>query len=194
MTGEPPALLILKPEPLLPLPLLQVGVLVGHAAGGRELVLEALRTPDHEGLAAASLDGGTAVAGAQRSGRKSTGGSGSSSAAPALRIDAEWVSEHAAQVARLLPGGLSICGVYVACPVASLGASTGALVALLGELQEEVGGEAVAPSLVLHVDMPSGRLALKEQRAGESTLQPCEVKSSDVRGQLVTLVARWVGD
>ncbi|KAM8728887.1 protein odr-4 homolog isoform 1-T1 [Acanthopagrus schlegelii] len=61
------------------------GLLIGQSSTQRDFVIMATRTPQREESAAAA---------------------GSS-------VDKEWVTEHARQVSRMLPGGLSVLGVFI---------------------------------------------------------------------------------
>ncbi|KAM6920371.1 protein odr-4 homolog isoform 2-T5 [Lycodopsis pacificus] len=61
------------------------GLLIGQSSTQREFVVKATRTPQREESAAAA---------------------GNS-------LDKEWVTEHARQVSRMLPGGLSVLGVFI---------------------------------------------------------------------------------
>nr|XP_020480734.1 protein odr-4 homolog [Monopterus albus] len=61
------------------------GLLIGQSSTQRDFVLMATRTPQKEG----------------------------STAGTANCMDKEWVAEHARQVSRMLPGGLSILGVFI---------------------------------------------------------------------------------
>ncbi|CAL8276860.1 unnamed protein product [Lota lota] len=62
------------------------GLLIGQSSGQRDFVVMATRTPQRE---ACSLTPGSQD-----------------------RLDMEWINEHARQVSRMLPGGLSVLGVF----------------------------------------------------------------------------------
>ncbi|XP_068458013.1 protein odr-4 homolog isoform X2 [Clinocottus analis] len=61
------------------------GLLIGQSSTQREFVVTATRTPQREESPAAAGDS----------------------------VDKEWVTEHARQVSRMLPGGLSVLGVFI---------------------------------------------------------------------------------
>ncbi|GAA6227551.1 protein odr-4 homolog [Lates japonicus] len=61
------------------------GLLIGQSSSQRDFVIMATRTPQKE----------------------------ESTAAPGTSLDKEWVTEHARQVSRMLPGGLSVLGVFI---------------------------------------------------------------------------------
>lgn len=61
------------------------GLLIGQSSAQRDFVVMATRTPQRE---------------------ESTGSAGNS-------VDKDWVTEHARQVSRMLPGGLSVLGVFI---------------------------------------------------------------------------------
>ncbi|XP_056597235.1 protein odr-4 homolog [Triplophysa dalaica] len=71
------------------------GLLVGQSSPQRDFVVLAVQTPhrESEGPAKASTRG-----------------------SPLDDIDVEWVTEHARQVSRMLPGGLSILGLFLVTP------------------------------------------------------------------------------
>lgn len=144
--------------------------------------MQLVRSPDVDGAKPVSLSGGAAAGGAAgKKGKAGPGGGG------ALRLDEEWVVEHAAQVARLLLGGLDVLGLYVLCPEASLVASAGALVGAAREVLAAVRDKA-APPLLLHIDSVTGNLAAKECSAsGPASLKPCELKATAVLANLMTL-------
>ncbi|KAM3603891.1 uncharacterized protein V6R79_003631 [Siganus canaliculatus] len=61
------------------------GLLIGQSSAQRDFVVVATRTPERE----------------------------ESTSAPGNSVDKEWVTEHARQVSRMLPGGLSVLGVFI---------------------------------------------------------------------------------
>uniref|UniRef100_A0A3Q4M4W8 Protein odr-4 homolog n=1 Tax=Neolamprologus brichardi TaxID=32507 RepID=A0A3Q4M4W8_NEOBR len=61
------------------------GLLIGQSSTQRDYVVMAIRTPQKEESAAAARNS----------------------------VDKEWVTEHARQVSRMLPGGLSVVGVFI---------------------------------------------------------------------------------
>ncbi|XP_029380777.1 protein odr-4 homolog isoform X2 [Echeneis naucrates] len=61
------------------------GLLIGQSSAQKDFVIMATRTPQRE----------------------------ESTSAPANSLDKEWVTEHARQVSRMLPGGLSILGIFI---------------------------------------------------------------------------------
>jgi hypothetical protein len=117
-------------ERLEPADAAEVGLIVGKQRGasarGAELALACVPTPP-------CADGGLAIAvrvvgggGGGGGGKKGSGGGGASSSSSqpslsSLTLDAEWIAEHARQVARMLPGGLSILGIFVFCPDGAFG-------------------------------------------------------------------------
>lgn len=145
---------------------------------GRASIVQLVRSPDVDGAKPVSLPGGGA---AGKRGKAGGGGAG------ALRLDEEWVVEHAAQVARLLLGGLDVLGLYVLCPEASLAASAGGLVGAAREVLAALRAKGAAP-LLLHIDSVTGKLAAKEcSAAGPASLKPCELKTAAVLANLMTL-------
>ncbi|CDQ93833.1 unnamed protein product [Oncorhynchus mykiss] len=74
------------------------GLLIGQSSSQRDFVVLAVRTPqkDTEGQGSPSV----------------SRGAGNS----LERLDVEWVTEHARQVSRMLPGGMSVIGVFLVTP------------------------------------------------------------------------------
>ncbi|XP_066535908.1 protein odr-4 homolog isoform X2 [Hoplias malabaricus] len=71
------------------------GLLIGQSSAQKDYVVLAVKTPV----------------------RESEGGSeGRRVSSPLEDIDAEWVSEHARQVSRMLPGGVSVLGLFLITP------------------------------------------------------------------------------
>ncbi|KAF5841529.1 olfactory receptor 4-like-domain-containing protein [Dunaliella salina] len=109
----------------------QVGLVVGkHNVGSRDLLLGLIKTPAQDGqealLASSSASSANVTAPTNSSSssskqgkKKGAGGSGGVGATPQpavnLTLDTDWVVEHAAQVSRMLPGGLAVLGLYVFC-------------------------------------------------------------------------------
>uniref|UniRef100_A0A8C7JIX9 Protein odr-4 homolog n=1 Tax=Oncorhynchus kisutch TaxID=8019 RepID=A0A8C7JIX9_ONCKI len=74
------------------------GLLIGQSSSQRDFVVLAVRTPqkDTEGQGSPSV----------------SRGAGNS----LEHLDVEWVTEHARQVSRMLPGGMSVIGVFLVTP------------------------------------------------------------------------------
>lgn len=99
----------------------EVGLVVGRlAVGSRDVVVALVPTPgDSEG----GGGGGVVVPDVSSKAKGKKGKGGQAAGGPAVRalnVDAEWVAEHAAAVGRMLPGGLSVVGVYAFCAEAAL--------------------------------------------------------------------------
>ncbi|XP_067109457.1 protein odr-4 homolog isoform X1 [Osmerus mordax] len=77
------------------------GLLIGQSAPQRDYVVLAARTPPRD-----------------QTGEGRGQASGATAAGTSLdhETDVEWVSEHARQVSRMLPGGLSVVGVFLLTP------------------------------------------------------------------------------
>ncbi|KAL4424038.1 hypothetical protein ABPG75_001339 [Micractinium tetrahymenae] len=168
----------------------EVGALVGRVAAGRDLVLQAIRAPERDGVEPVSVTAGSSASSA---GKK--GGGGKAGKAPAgsggagLQLDEDWVLEHAAMLERILPGGLDIVGFYVLCPAAAFVGAAAALAGLVCAASKELSGARDLPSLlVLHMDSVTGALTLRE--AGFGQLRPADVKLAGVADQMVTLQSR----
>lgn len=77
------------------------GLLLGQSAAQKDFVVLAVRTPQRD-----------SQGDEKRGPNSSASGAGSS----LDELDVEWVTEHARQVSRMLPGGLSVLGVFLLTP------------------------------------------------------------------------------
>lgn len=103
-----------------------------------------------------------------------------------LEFDTEWISEHACQLGRILPGGLCVLGVYVFCESAAFQGSQSALTGLLAQIENSTMlGKKESIRLVVHVDAGRGVLSAKEKDGSSSTLKPCDVKNSSLLTEMV---------
>jgi hypothetical protein len=103
-----------------------------------------------------------------------------------LEFDSEWIGEHACQLARILPGGLSVLGVYVFCELNAFQASQTVLSGLLKQIESEmVHAKPGSASLVVHVDASRGICSAKEKDG--VTLKPCDAKNSSLMTEMVEL-------
>jgi hypothetical protein len=145
----------------------QIGLLVGRTTSNKDYILETIVSPNQDGQSPIIT---------------STRKPGSS-----LKLDSDWVIEHAAQVARLLPGGLAVQGLYFSCPEPLFSSSSQLIFRLLIAMKKELKSIVVIDNpLVLHIDSNSKKLTIKEcprssnsssSGASSSQLKPCEVKS-----------------
>eukprot|EP00877_Chromochloris_zofingiensis_P003023 jgi/Chrzof1/12721/Cz07g05060.t1 len=100
----------------------QVGVLVGKpAVGSRDILLAAIRTPSQEGqqevLTVVTSAAGPATGSAKgKKGSSASAKTKSSGPQVAIHIETDWLTEHARQVYRMLPGGLAVLGLYLFAP------------------------------------------------------------------------------
>ena len=97
----------------------------------------------------------------------------------ATTLDADWMLAHAAQVSRMLPGGIVILGVYVLAPNAKLSSMEPKLQLLLGSLLKQLppaGAESNPAALLLPID--AKKASCKALLPGGARLQPLEIKST----------------
>ena len=99
-----------------------------------------------------------------------------------LDVDVEWVCEHACQLARILPGGLSILGLYVLCDARAFSPKSFEGLLKLMNSQIIAAGSSHA-SIVIHIDSVRGVLSAKEQDG--SLFKPCEVQNSSLLTEMV---------
>ncbi|GLI61311.1 hypothetical protein VaNZ11_003666 [Volvox africanus] len=160
---------------LLQQPCPEIGLLVGKSSAGSSKVslYGTIKTPCQEGLDPITVSGtgacaGPAAGGSSKAGKKAGSGTrtgtGASPTGVAVTLDIDWISEHAMQVARMLPGGLSVLGIYVFCPDAAYNTAVPQLCTLLVSLAafclpKLAGGD--AHLLLLHIDASSRKQALR---------------------------------
>jgi len=215
----------------------------GGGGGGRaDLALACVPTPplpDGGGPAiavrVAGADGGAGASSGGGGGGKRGGGGGAAGAGggagasssqqssqnkqnpplSSLALDADWTAEHARQVARMLPGGLSVLGLYVFCPDGAFSAAgapalRAAAAALAGALA--LPAREARAVLLLHgdcspsaarqhslraVDVSGGAsVAAAEAASAAAPLRPADLKfgPSWAGGQLVALRCRHAFD
>ncbi|GIL73792.1 hypothetical protein Vretimale_5347 [Volvox reticuliferus] len=170
---------------LLQQPCPEIGLLVGKNAAGssKASLYGTIKTPCQEGLDPILVSGtgagaGPAAGGSSKAGKKAGSGTrtgpGASPAGVTVILDLDWISEHARQVARMLPGGLSVLGLYVFCPDAAYTAAVPQLCTLMASLAAfcvpKPAAAAAAASgapagdshlLLLHIDASSRKQVLR---------------------------------
>lgn len=148
---------------------LEVGVLVGRLGTSRDHILFLVKTPAQDGEQPVAAEDGVA-------------------SMSAVTLRNEWISEHAAQVTRMLPGGIAVMGAYL---LASEKAFTGAAPQLCG-LAKALRAEAGDDSLLLHIDAATGKTSLKEYAGGAPSgaagLKPVELRFVALRQAFQTLL------
>lgn len=111
-------------------------------------------------------------------------------------IDANWMLEHAAQVARMLPGGVAVLGCYVFAAQAKLAKSEATLLPMLATVAKRLDASLTERQAVL-VLLPSDAKkatcrALTVASPGKA--QPVELKLEKAPPSLVCLAADWTVD
>ncbi|GLC34875.1 hypothetical protein PLESTB_001173200 [Pleodorina starrii] len=165
----------------------EVGLLVGkHATGAKALLYGTIKTPSQEQLEPIVVAGGAGPPAGGQAARRRAGGPAAGGGGAAVSLEVEWITEHARQVARMLPGGLSVLGLYVFCPEAAYSVAAPQLCALLaglaaaclsptgtattaaGDAAAAAGGDAQQQQqhqqpylLLLHIDSTSRKQALR---------------------------------
>ncbi|KAI8103953.1 hypothetical protein M9435_006479 [Picochlorum sp. BPE23] len=150
----------------------EVGILIGRRTSSKDFVLQFIATPEEEeGHGAVRVVGG-------RSGKSSS----------SLEFDTEWISEHACQLGRILPGGLCVLGVYVFCESGAFQSSQSALAGLLAQIENTmILGKKDMVNLIVHVDAGRGVLSAKEKDGAGSMLKPCDLKNSSLLTEMVEI-------
>ena len=111
-------------------------------------------------------------------------------------LDAEWMLEHAAQVARMLPGGLAVIGCYLFAAGSKKVTSEATLLPLLSTLAKRL-DPSVAERQALLLLMPSDakKVTCRALSAAAPTkMQPFELKMSHAPPQLCCFSADWAID
>ena len=165
---------------------LKVGILVGRRTANKDFILQLVRTPEEEeGQAALRLlDSSSQSFGARKVANKSN---------KKIKLDNEWIVEHACQLARILPGGLSVLGVYAACTSEPFQNSQAEFVSLLKEINKElpivVGSKPVQADILIHLDSLKAILTGKE--LADSNFKPCNLKNSSLLADMVEIQCKY---
>ena len=126
----------------------ETGLLIAHHGAKVDTILRLVPTPSADGKSAATA------------------------------LDADWMLAHAAQVSRMLPGGIVVLGVYILAPNAKLSSMEPKLQLLLGSLLKQLppaGPEANPAALLLPTD--AKKASCKALLPGAARLQPLEIKA-----------------
>lgn len=162
----------------------QVGLLVGRSGGAsRDLLLAAIPTPHQDGAPACTATAAISTPPSTSKSPKSGGKGKVAGPQVAVQLAEGWVCEHAHQVARMLPGGLSVLGAYLFAPDSGYQSAVTSLCGILegiaGASTAAVPG-AAADVLLLHASSTNRKLALRSASAASalssSSLSPCELK------------------
>jgi len=165
---------------------LKVGILVGRRTANKDFILQLVRTPEEEeGQAALRLlDSSSASSSARKIANKIS---------KKIELDNEWIVEHACQLARILPGGLSVLGVYAACPSEPFQNSQAEFVSLIKEINKElpivIGSKPVHADILIHLDSLKAVLTGKE--LADSIFKPCNLKNSSLLTDMVEIQCKY---
>jgi hypothetical protein len=141
---------------------LETGLLVGQVGGKADALLRLVPTPPQE------------------------------DAAGGATIDAKWMLQHAAQVARMLPGGIAVMGCYVFAANAKLAKVESMLQSTLAAIAKRLDAS-VAERQALLLLMPSDakKTTCRALAAGAGArVQPFELKTSATPPQVRRLTRR----
>lgn len=142
----------------------EVGLLLGRlSVGSKDVVLLTCRTPDQEGEPAFTATAPSAGASTAKKGGAKPRGSG---AGVSAELDVDWVCEHALQVSRMLPGGVSVVGLYLWGPEGAAASAARSLLQALESLSDLPGATPGAPQLLMLMDSVTGKVAAREVPAG----------------------------
>lgn len=164
----------------------QVGVVIGRHTASKASVLQLVQCPMQDSqppIRVSVTDSGAVKNSGGGSAKGRIGGPGAK-----IDIDEDWVVEHAMQVARTLPGGLDVLGIYVLCEDRAFQKSHGTLSNVLKSVRGEL-TDAPDAVLVVHIDAVSAKIAAKEEAAG--ALRPCEVKGSNLLANMAAINCQY---
>lgn len=185
----------------------EVGLLIGKpSVGSRDIVLAVVPHPDCDEVLAVG-------AGSAAAGSKSKKGGSSSSSGPSVSVSVRHddVTDHALQASRMLPGGLSVLGLYLFAPDSGFSSASSSLCKALASIASDLaalssspqqqrpnsGSTKAAPEqqelLLLHVDSTSRKFTMRSclashgEHAAAASLKPCELKFGPSLASLVCL-------
>lgn len=165
-----------------------MGLIIGRSVNGKDFVLHVVKSPDLENGEPSCVK----VTESTSNKSQQTGKKGKSSATGSkLLLAGDWIAAHGGQVARTLPGGIDVLGVYALCEDSAFQASTSQIVSVLNLLREEGACGLVFPPLVLHIDAITAKLNAKELVQAGNVLKPAEVKTGAGMNSLVEVRCRY---
>lgn len=145
----------------------EVGLLVGkYASGSKALLLSTIKTPRLDGLEPLTVEGGSGPPQSQGGGKgKKAPAAKAAAGSVTVALETDWVVEHARQVARMLPGGLSVLGAYVFCTDPAFQAAQ----PQLGSLLSALAAFCLPPSLAPPAGSAAALLASAAAAAAEAS-------------------------
>ncbi|KAL1819919.1 hypothetical protein ACET3Z_014788 [Daucus carota] len=167
----------------------EVGLVIGKLSSklDRGFVFDLVQTPRNDaGEPACSL---VDINNNQKNKNKK---GGSSSSPPLLSIDADWVSEHARQVSRMLLGGMKVVGIYIWANESSFKNSTLVLCQTVKGAAEaaQVKAAGLDESLLVHISYSPRRWTCRNctvaSNITSSSLRPCDFKMGKALASLQT--------
>ena len=95
----------------------------------------------------------------------------------ASTLSPEWLVEHATQVARMLPGGVVVVGLYVLAPTSKFATVESKLLSVLTTLAKRLSSRvAEKQAILLQLPTDSRRATCRSAAHGATKLQPTELK------------------
>ncbi|KAK9810210.1 hypothetical protein WJX72_006691 [[Myrmecia] bisecta] len=173
----------------------EVGLLVGKLGSGtRNFILLLIKSPQQNGVEP------VLVSTASTSSKKTASKGRSAAPTVQVQLDDEWLAVHAHNVSRMLPGGLSVIGLYLFCPESGLAGVTGQLTNALqciGSASLPQGDQA-GDMLLLHIASDSRKWSLKELPPASSNkaaaLRPCEIRHVPLAANFAGISCRMAVD
>ncbi|KAK9836994.1 hypothetical protein WJX81_005271 [Elliptochloris bilobata] len=146
----------------------QVGLLLGRlGVGQRDFIFHLIKTPSFE-------DGEEPITVRESGPPFVKKGGKARTASAVVSVKDDWLAEHVSQVARMLPGGVDVVGLYVFCSEAAYARAAPQLCRAL----DQVPTSEAAPGdlLLLHISSETRKLMARVYARGAGGLRVCEAK------------------
>ncbi|XP_074372735.1 LOW QUALITY PROTEIN: uncharacterized protein LOC141713287 [Apium graveolens] len=181
----------------------EVGLVIGRLSSklDRGLVFDLVQTPPNDaGDPACSLINNNYHTNKNKKGGSSSKLKQTSYSSPLLSIDADWVSEHARQVSRMLLGGMKVAGIYIWTSEISFKNSTLVLCQTVKGVAEASHFMAtnLDESLLIHISYSPRRWTCRNfsvaSNITSSSLRPCDFKMGKALASLQTFRCTYTFD
>ncbi|KAK1388389.1 Zinc-binding dehydrogenase family oxidoreductase [Heracleum sosnowskyi] len=181
----------------------EVGLVIGKLSSelDRGFVFDLIQTPRNDaGDPACSLIDTNNQTNKNKKGGSSSKLKQSSDSSPLLSIDADWVSEHARQVSRMLLGGMKVVGIYIWTSESSFKNSTLVLCQTIKGVAEasHLMAADLDENLLIHISYSPRRWTCRNcsvaSNITSSSLRPCDFKMGKALASLQTFRCKYTFD
>ncbi|BFZ20270.1 hypothetical protein BsWGS_23309 [Bradybaena similaris] len=152
-----------------------VGVIIGQLTIHRDYVVHIARTPDPVENEVSEENGETDTGDNAQNAKKKPSLEHPSSLE---QLDGKWVSTHAKQVSRMLPGGLSVIGLFAIAPAAMLKNAQGKLKQMLFAVHKQLSRNVVLSSSKEVTDRVLLQMDTSTKKLSCVTLDVADIKSA----------------